>query len=174
MIVSSLFQIRGAATTKARSPTVESLVVSQDDWLKLADRSLCRLGRLSTRTSEPRQCGTFPFHARLCTLYLQNVSFSASKKGTRLTEVCLRCGNRPCLREISVVMSPARAMIERHSALMIDLTSRSPHQQPQQSWHRSGQQLMQPRISIRHVISRHELLPRDTPAARKLCWINSG
>jgi len=45
----SLLQIRGAANTKARLPTVDSLTGSSTKRLQLADRSVHRPGRSSKR-----------------------------------------------------------------------------------------------------------------------------
>jgi len=52
--VDSVFQICGAATAKARLPTVDSLTGGTTRRLALAERSVRRPGKSSTRVSGPR------------------------------------------------------------------------------------------------------------------------
>ena len=51
--VGSVFQMRGAATAKAQLPTVDSLTGGTTRRLALAERSVRRLGKSSTRVSGP-------------------------------------------------------------------------------------------------------------------------
>jgi len=52
--VSSVFQMCGAATAKARLPTVDSLTGDTTRRLALVERSVRRPGKLPTRVSRPR------------------------------------------------------------------------------------------------------------------------
>jgi len=52
--VGSVFQMRGAATAKARLPTVDSLTGGTTRQLALAERSVRRSGKSSTQVSGPR------------------------------------------------------------------------------------------------------------------------
>ena len=52
--VSSVFPMCGAATAKARLPTVDSLMGGTTRWLALVERSVRRPGKLPTWVSRPR------------------------------------------------------------------------------------------------------------------------
>jgi len=59
------FQMRGAATEKARLPTVESLTEGTTRRLVLAERSVRRPCRSATGTSGPRYRGSLYIHVAL-------------------------------------------------------------------------------------------------------------
>ena len=50
--VGSVFQMFGAATAKARLPTVDSLTGGTMRWLALVERSVCRPRKSSTRSAD--------------------------------------------------------------------------------------------------------------------------
>jgi len=54
----TVFQTRGPATVKARSPTVERLADDTSKRLVPPERNVRRLGRLATVTSGSKHCST--------------------------------------------------------------------------------------------------------------------